>query len=367
MLKLFFTLLFFAVLMLCISLKKTYTYVPAKELKRRAQTDDVARLLYRAVAYGTSLDILLWLAIGISASIFFLLLSVSVSPWLSLIISALTIWGGFALLPASRVTRFGAAVAKTLAPPLAWLLEHVHPLLQATHRLLLRLRPITVHTGLFTKEDLVELVNQQKLQIDNKISPQELEVIVHALRFGDMLVAEVMTPKRMIRSVGEDETIGPILMGELHDSGHSRFPVHQKQGEIYTGTLYAKDLLHARTGGSVKGIMKPDVYYVHEQQNLAEALQAFIKTKHHLFMVVNSFEEVVGLLTLEDVLEQIVGKPIVDEFDHYDDLRAVATRQAAKIHKVQKHENVIKSNVQQTVVANEVSEEKKEDPSENAQ
>lgn len=339
MLTLFFAVFFFGTLLLAISLKKTYSYVPAKELKRRARDDEVARLLYRAVAYGESLDILLWIIIGISAAAFFVLLSVGMSPWLALILSALTIWVGFALLPASRVSTLGATVAKASAPPLAWLLERLHPALQMLHRWLLRLRPVTVHTGLFTKEDLLELIDQQKIQVDNQISPQELEVITHALQFGDIQVTEVMTPKRMIRSVGVDETIGPILMGELHDSGHSRFPVHEAGSEAYVGTLYAKDLLHARAGGLVKGIMKPEVYYVHEQQNLAEALQAFIKTKHHLFVVVNSFEEIVGIITLEDVLEQIVGKPILDEFDHYDDLRAVAVRQAAKIHKDQKHEN----------------------------
>jgi CBS domain containing-hemolysin-like protein len=71
---------------------------------------------------------------------------------------------------------------------------------------------------------------------------------------------------------------------------------------------------------------------VHEDFTLYQALQAFLKTKHHLFLVVNSFEELVGILTIEDVLEQMIGKPIVDEFDRYDDLRAVAAAAAKKDH-----------------------------------
>jgi CBS domain containing-hemolysin-like protein len=71
---------------------------------------------------------------------------------------------------------------------------------------------------------------------------------------------------------------------------------------------------------------------VHEDFTLYQALQAFLKTKHHLFLVVNSFEELVGILTIEDVLEQMIGKPIVDEFDRYDDLRAVAAAAAHKDH-----------------------------------
>nr|MBP7806933.1 CBS domain-containing protein [Candidatus Saccharibacteria bacterium] len=82
------------------------------------------------------------------------------------------------------------------------------------------------------------------------------------------------------------------------------------------------------------------VLYLHESQNLYEALTAMLKTKHHLFIVVNSFEVLVGIITLEDVIEQIIGKPIIDEFDEYDDLRAVAARQAQTIHTEQKHEKL---------------------------
>jgi Mg2+/Co2+ transporter CorC len=69
-------------------------------------------------------------------------------------------------------------------------------------------------------------------------------------------------------------------------------------------------------------------------------LQAFLKTKRHLFIVVNGFEEVIGIVTIEDVIEQIIGQPIMDEFDQYQDLRAVAIRMADKIHKEQKHETL---------------------------
>jgi CBS domain containing-hemolysin-like protein len=80
--------------------------------------------------------------------------------------------------------------------------------------------------------------------------------------------------------------------------------------------------------------MRKRVCYIHEEQTLLEALQAVLKTKHHLFIVVNSFEEYVGILTIEGVLEQIVGLPILDEFDRYEDMRAVAASIAEKEHKL---------------------------------
>ena len=76
--------------------------------------------------------------------------------------------------------------------------------------------------------------------------------------------------------------------------------------------------------------MSPKVFFVHEELDLSHALNGFIKTKHHLFIVVNNFEEFVGILTIEDVLEQLLGRQIVDEFDAYENLREVALLRAKK-------------------------------------
>jgi CBS domain containing-hemolysin-like protein len=122
-------------------------------------------------------------------------------------------------------------------------------------------------------------------------------------------------------------------MDELHATGFSRFPVAKAgtagsaQPQI-VGTLFLKDLVGYTGSGRVAGMMQSKVYYVNETQSLRDALAAFLKTHHHLFVVVNNFEEIVGVLSVEDVLEQILGSEIVDEFDKYDDLRAVAGLEA---------------------------------------
>jgi CBS domain containing-hemolysin-like protein len=72
--------------------------------------------------------------------------------------------------------------------------------------------------------------------------------------------------------------------------------------------------------------MEPRVFYIKEDQSLGHALAAFIRTHHHLFIVVNEFRETVGLLSLEDTIEALIGRKIVDEFDTHEDLRAVAAR-----------------------------------------
>ena len=318
---------------LAISLLKIYTHVPKIELKRRARAgDDFAQLLYSAAAYGTSTQVLLWIFIGLAGAGFFVLASASLPSWIALLLSLGMLWVGFAWLPNTSTGYVGKAAARYLTPPFTWLLSHLFPALDRIASWFKHHTHISFHTGLYQKEDLVELLKKQKRQADNRISETELQTVEGALTYGNKLVRDVMIPWRIVKSVPTTESIGPHLMDELHASGHSRFPVYQDKPDNLVGMLYARDLISAHAGGQVRDFMKKEVFYVHEDQTLNQALQAFLKTRHHLFIVVNSFEEKVGVVTLEDVMEQILGKLVVDEFDKYDDLRAVAAMKAKAEH-----------------------------------
>jgi CBS domain containing-hemolysin-like protein len=320
--------------LLAVSLQRTYHDIPAKELKRRARDgDELAKLLYQVVGYGHSLRAVLWFLIVIAGGGFFLLLNRNAPAWFALAGSAALIWAAMVWLPAGRVTALGEWFAARMARPLAWLLNYLHPTIDRITAFIRRHRPLRFHTGLYEKDDLIELLEQQQVQADNRIERAELDLALAALTVGDKLVRGYLIPRRMVKMVSTEDTIGPVLMDELHQSGHSRFPVYEGEQDNVVGTLYMKDLVRAKQGGTVGKIMRDEVYYIHEEQSLVEALQAVLKTRHHLFVVVNDFEEYVGILTMEDVLEQIIGKPIVDEFDQYDDLRAVAAKTAQAEHK----------------------------------
>jgi CBS domain containing-hemolysin-like protein len=320
-----------------IALRKTYEVMPARELKRQARAgDQLAGVLYRAAAYGPSLKLLLWVWIGLTTAGGFILLSMIAPAPLVFVAVAGLIWYGFAWMPSSRVSRFGSTLAVTATPFVAWVLNYAHPLLARLSGFVSSRKPVTFHTGLFEREDLIELLEAQRAQPDSRISSDELNLVVHALSFGEILVQEVMIPRRAVAMVPETDVVGPILMGELHKTGHSRFPVYGEEKDQITGTLHLRKILAAKEGGSVKNIMKPSVYYVHEDANLYQVLHAFITTKNHLFVVVNDFEEFVGIITIEDVIEQVIGRKIDDEFDTYDDVRAVAKSLATAEHKSRK-------------------------------
>ncbi len=331
-------LLFAALTLFSVSLQKTYSRIPQKELKRRARTgDEMAKALFSAVSYGISLQLLLWIVIGISAGAFFVILSISLPSWLALFGCVALLWIAFAWLPNTRVSRASEKVAQKVSPSLAKVLSKLYPLLNKIGKEIQKISKVSIHNGMYQKEDLLELIDKQSSQPDNRMTAYEIGIVKSSLTFSDRIIRDIMTPKRVVKTVSQSDSIGPILMTELHKSGFSRFPVTGDKEDDIVGTLYMRDLVNAKDGGSVKDAMKKDVYYVNEEKKLDHALQAFLRTKHHLFIVVNSFEEIVGILTIEDVLEQVLGKQIVDEFDRYDDLRAVAALQAKKDAKSHKH------------------------------
>jgi CBS domain containing-hemolysin-like protein len=323
-----------------IVIDKALNILSLKELKRRARSgqDKQAASIYKMAAYDKSLLIILWIK-GIAAGAVFIILTAQNSWWLALIFIAIGIWAVRVWQPATAsgwVWGWSAMVA----PAITWMMNYLHPLISLLG--LTSLPPIQIRTGVHEKEDLLELLKQQSTQPENRISGSELRMAFNALTFGDKKVTDVMTPLRKLHVVAEDEVVGPLLMDELHKTGFSRFPV-AKAGTVKSaqpqivGTLFLKDLVGYTGRGSVAGLMHKRVYYINEVQSLHDALAAFIKTHHHLFIVVNNFEEIVGVLSIEDVLEQILGQKIVDEFDKYDDLRAVAGIEAKKEQQQHNH------------------------------
>jgi CBS domain containing-hemolysin-like protein len=331
-------------------LYKVYHSVPVRELKRRArQTDKKAQKLYKLATYEMTVELIVWLMAVASAAVL-LIWSARTNWWLAAIVMVvgawLVVWGKFA------ADSWAGSVAAIFAPAHAKFLYYTQPIFGPIARLLPPGRIATVHTGLYETKDLLELLSRQNKQLDNRTSLTDLHIAQNSLTFGDKTVGSVMTPRREVKFAKSDDSVGPILVDELHKTGFSRFPVAKDSAKAATpqivGTLYLNNLIGYNGSGKVKDLMKHEVYFINEDASLRQALAAFLKTHHHLLIVVNSFEEMVGVLSLEDVLEQILGKQIVDEFDSYENIRAVAAMRAEKDTKA--NETIKPDQTTQTVV-----------------
>ncbi len=182
----------------------------------------------------------------------------------------------------------------------------------------------TVAVRFDSREELQHLI----VNSNGVLTVDEKRLLDHGLSFGDKLVGSIMVPRSAIDTIKKTELLGPLTLDDLHKTGHSRIPVIDSDIDHIIGILQIRSLLalDIKRSLTAEKAMEPRVYYIREDQTLQHALAAFLRTHHHLFIVVNEFRETVGLLTLEDVIEALLGRRIIDEFDAHDDLRVVALR-----------------------------------------
>lgn len=179
------------------------------------------------------------------------------------------------------------------------------------------------HYDIESKDELLSMVKQS----GDVLTKDEKRLVINGLSFNEISIDTVMTPRSMIESVKSDELLGPLVLDDLHKKGYSRFPVVKDDIDHVVGILYVQDLLMIDPKSKSRradAVMDKNVYYIRNDRSLKYALAAFLKAQRHLFVVVNEFRETVGLLSLEDVIEALLGRKIVDEFDVYEDLRKAA-------------------------------------------
>lgn len=193
-------------------------------------------------------------------------------------------------------------------------------------------------TYIASREEFLHTVEQLPMVL----SKDEQKLIRYGLEFSSISVESVMTPRSVMDTVKHDELLGPLILDELHQTGHSRFPVVESDVDHVVGILYIHNLLqlHDKKTHRASELMTTPVHYIHQDQTLDHALAAFLRTHHHLFVVVNEYRETVGILTLEDTVEALLGRKIVDEFDAHEDLRAVAARNPRGNNEPAKHTDV---------------------------
>lgn len=313
--------LLLAVGLLACALQRLYSSVPAHELKRVASRGDaLAQALHRASAYGGSLRLFLWTVAATATAGGAVLLAAGTPGLVGFAALALVLAAALVLLPSLRLTARTAQLAAWLAGPVAKAVGWLHPALDRLSGAM-AVRHVPSHSGLYEKDDLTALLHQQKDQADNRISPQEIELANRALHFDDTRAGEITVKTGDLQLVKADDTVGPIVLEELHQSGQANFVVVDKD-EQPQGTLRLQDAVKAKQGGQVAALTHPDLCYVHEDYSLRQVLAALMRSGQQLAIVVNSFDEMVGAVTLQDVTQRLLGGQQPDVL--YDDRAVVA-------------------------------------------
>jgi magnesium and cobalt transporter len=173
-----------------------------------------------------------------------------------------------------------------------------------------------IHPGPDSTAELIETLAEAE---DNNIIGAESRIMLEGvIRMADMTAGDVMVPATRMDLVNINAGFDDLLHTVI-ETAHSRFPVYENERENIIGILMAKDLLKLQRAPelNIRALLRPAVF-VPESKGLNDLLRDFRGNRNHLAIAIDEFGRVAGLVTIEDVLEQIVGE-IEDEFDIAED------------------------------------------------
>lgn len=287
--------------------------LPRQELRRLPRRLSKGLLALQEI--GTPAYLFICLLATASAAVLFWL-SAKISYWLGAAVAlavGIEVYRSYRYLrPGGLLWRetnlFAYGVAKLLQPLAPWLAKLPFK------------KPQSPHSRLYQTEDLIDLLDRQVHQADNRISQTDLDTARSALTFSQKNIKSVMVPINKVRLVLPNEVVGPHLMDELYEQGYSAFPIGKKIGKKMppeiTGTVYVKDLAGGPHKQNVDQLAINEVSFIEDDKNLSEALEAFLKTRTLLLIVKSERDELVGALWLEDVLAQLLGRKVVVEVEN---------------------------------------------------
>ncbi len=201
---------------------------------------------------------------------------------------------------AARVSPVMSALAQAARPVVAVLTGSVNIILRLIGQAGARAEPVT-------EEDIVYMIHEGA--VGGVVEEREERLIRRVFRFTDRRVEQVMTPRADIAAVNITEPLGAIRERFL-TSGHSRLPVYEGSLEEVRGVLFARDLLRERVAGEaldMRALLRPALF-VTERQHIDDLLATFQREGAHLAFVVDEYGQISGLVTLQDVLEELVGE-----------------------------------------------------------
>jgi len=174
--------------------------------------------------------------------------------------------------------------------------------------------------SILTGEEIKSLISVG--EEEGAIEEEEKEMINSIFEFGDTIVREVMVPRTDIQSIDANENISEVIK-TIVETHHSRIPIYEENIDNIIGILYVKDLVSRweayKQGENIvlKDLIRTP-YFVPETNKAKDLFAQFKKKKNHMAIVVDEYGGTAGLVTIEDVIEEILGE-IEDEYDREDD------------------------------------------------
>ena len=240
------------------------------------------------------------------------------------------------ILPKTAGVAYARNLASWIARPLNGLVKIMSPLIWLCQAV----------THLIPKQEKDALVSIEEIQAvavlgrkSGEIDPQQEHVISNILKLQNKTVRQIMTPQTVVFSLSEHLTIAEALKMKEQWNRHSRVPVYDQNQDDVVGIVLSRSIMLSLSEGledkKLSELMQP-VHFVPEAAPLNKIMMEFFEQRIHLFVVVDEYGSVTGVISLEDIIEEIVGREIIDESDTAGNLREYARHMKKLLQKTQK-------------------------------
>lgn len=231
------------------------------------------------------------------------------------------------IIPKTIGVTYAVKLAPLIARPLYWMVILFKPIIWLC-QMITRLIPQNKERGHISADELRTIATLSLKS--GEIEADQERVINNILELGNKIVRQVMTPRTVTFSLNQDLTVADTIKLEAMFSRHSRIPLYHDNPNDVIGIVMRKDILLAaaeqKNSLPLSQLMNP-VHFVAETAPLNRVLVDFYERHQHLFVVVDEYGAMTGIISMEDILEEIVGREIMDESDKAKTMRELARRQ----------------------------------------
>ena len=224
------------------------------------------------------------------------------------------------IIPQAVLSRHAMRVGSFFAPAVRILMFITYPITFPIAFVLDKMLGEEIGT-IYSKHELMEIVSEHEDSEHSPIDADEERIVHGPLRFSHMMVREVMTPAEKVIMFDEHRKLNHELFEEVNEHGYSRYPVYSGNPSNISGILFAKDLIVEDEDISIKDTddaFEPGYLKAKPDENLDVVLTRMLKQKKHIAIVFNRNKQFVGVISLEDIIEEIIQYEIEDEDDKED-------------------------------------------------
>ena len=229
------------------------------------------------------------------------------------------------LIPKTLGANYWRELTPFTARSLSWIIRALWPLVWFSQFVTRALKKDEVKSA-FTRSDFLAMADIGAQQ--GVFEPHESDIIANLLRFRQVRVKDVMTPRTVVKTAPADTPIGAFFEAN-RDLQFSRVPIYEGKPDDIIGFVLKDDVLASAAEGTADrplSALRRDLLTIDEGHPIVEVFNRLLKSREHIALVVDRFGGLVGVVTMEDIIETLLGVEIVDESDEAEDMQLLARR-----------------------------------------